>query len=183
MMQRGLTLVELLIAIVIMSVLMGIAIPSFQAWMMNTQIKTATESLFNGIQLARSEAVHRNTNVTFVVGTDTAWWVGCETPLADSADADAIADCPVTIQSRSSGETSKAVLTVTPAGATTVTFNGLGRVTGNLDMTSSVTQIDVDVSAADLDALQSREMRILVSGGSVRMCDPNIVQAGDPRIC
>lgn len=183
MKQRGVTLVELLIAIVIAGILMGIAVPSFQAWMMNTQIKTATESLFNGIQLARGEAVRRNTNIVFIVGPSTTWQVGCEVPLADGADADTIADCPTTLQFRPSGDTSKAALTITPAGATTITFNGLGRVTGNIDTTAAITQLDVDVSAVDLDPSKSREMRVLISGGSVRMCDPNVTQAGDPRTC
>jgi type IV fimbrial biogenesis protein FimT len=82
------------------------------------------------------------------------------------------------------------VLTATngPAAATTVTFNGLGRVTG----AAPITQIDVrhvtdPIGGNCQPAGPMRCMRLNISsGGQVRMCDPAVnpaVDPTDPRLC
>lgn len=176
------SLIELMVALVILGVLMGVALPEFRVWLWNARIRTAMESLNNGMQLARAEAVRRNTDVQFVLtGADTGWRVGCEIPEAD-LDGDGKDDCPETIQSRSGGEGSRDVaLAVTPADALMVTYNGYGRVTANNDASAAITQLDVDTT--HLDPAQSRNLRLLISGSSVRSCDPNVTTAGDPRLC
>ena len=75
--QQGVTLIELLIAIAIVAILAGIAVPNFTTWLQNTQIRTATEAVKNGLQLARAEAIRRNEPVNFVLSsvTGTNWTV------------------------------------------------------------------------------------------------------------
>ena len=65
--QHGFTLVEVMVAIVILGILFGIALPTYRVWIQNVQIRNAAESIQNGLQLARTEAVKRNTNVAFVL--------------------------------------------------------------------------------------------------------------------
>lgn len=67
--QRGVTLVELLIGLTIVGVLLAMGAPSFSSWVQNTQIRTATEAVLNGLQLARAEAVRRNTLISFQLVT------------------------------------------------------------------------------------------------------------------
>lgn len=179
--SRGVTLVELMIAVVIIGILVSLAFPSFRTWLINVQIRTAAEAINNGLQLARGEAVRRNTNIQFVLtGAATAWSVGCETAVAD-LDGDGQDDCPAVIQSRAAGDGSAAAsLAVTPAGATMVTFNGYGRVRSNNDGSNAITQLDVSSTQITTGL---RNLRILVSGGSVKFCDPNITTVGDPRAC
>lgn len=167
--QRGMTLIEIMITLAIMGILLMIGMPSFNTWLANTQVRTGAEGLTNGLQLARAEAVRRNGNVTFVLGTQTGWTVS----VASSGEV---------VQSRSEEDGSKnATVTVTPLGATTLTFNGYGRVTTNADASPAITQIDVGSST--LAASETRALRItLGSGGNVRMCDPALA-AGDPRAC
>lgn len=180
---QGFTLVELMITIVIASILAAIAIPAFRAFLLNMQIRTATEAINNGLQLAKGEAVRRNTNVRFDLGSGTGWTVGCETAVADS-DGDGLADCPAVIQSRATGEGSAStVVTTTPAGATTITFNGFGRVVANADGTDSITQFEIDVPPEVLSASISKNLQIRTTGGSIRVCDPNNSVPGDARAC
>lgn len=181
--DNGFTLIEVLVTITIVAILATLAVPSFRAFIMNIQIRTATEALNNGLQLARGEAVRRNANVTFTMGAGSSWTVACETPVPDS-NADGMEECPAVIQSRSSEEGSTlATVAATPADATMATFNGLGRLTANDDASASISRLDVDMPEATLAADQSKELRILINGGSIRMCNPNITTAGDARAC
>ena len=178
----GFTLIELMIAVSLLGVLLAIGVPAMRDWITNTQINTAAEAINNGLQLARSEAVRRNTNVHFTLGTNSAWIVGCETIQADN-DGDGVDDCPGIIQTRLAVETTQVIVNVTPAGAGMVTFGPLGRVTVNADTSQPITQLDVSVPDSVIDPAVRRDMRVLVSGGSVRLCKPSLSLSNDPRAC
>lgn len=59
--NRGFTLISLLIAIVIMGIMLAIGIPSFQSTALSSTLGSYTNKLIAGTQLARSEAMKRNT--------------------------------------------------------------------------------------------------------------------------
>jgi type IV fimbrial biogenesis protein FimT len=133
------------------------------------QIRAAAESMTNGLQTARGEAVHRNANVTFVLGNQS----GYQVIYVDSSGVQTV------VRTRSENEGSRtAAVAVSPAAATQVTFNGFGRVAANADGTASITQLDV--TSASVPA-NSSPMRVVVAN-DVRMCDP-AVAAGDTRAC
>lgn len=67
--QAGMTLVELMIGLAVFGILVMMALPDYTAWIQNTKIRNAAESVQNGLQLARAEAIRRNTDVTFAFGT------------------------------------------------------------------------------------------------------------------
>jgi type IV fimbrial biogenesis protein FimT len=167
--SAGFTLIELMIVIVILSIMLLIALPNFAIWMQNTQIRTAGEAVLNGMQLARAEAIRRNVNVELRMDVSSGWTAR-------------VPDTGEVIQSRLAGEGSAAALvTITPAGAKTVTFNSFGSVATNADGTATVTEIKVDSAA--IAAADSRELCILVrAGGNVRMCDPQVAVT-DTRSC
>lgn len=158
--QSGFSLIELIVTIVVLGISLAIAVPSFQAWLQNSQIRNAAESIQNGLQRARAEAVTRNTSVEFVLGNNSAWIV--RLPGSTSA-----------LDSRTSNEGSSNVIrTVIPATASTVTFNNLGGITANADASPAFSQIDL--SSATLPAPATRPLRITLGiGGNIRMCDPN----------
>jgi type IV fimbrial biogenesis protein FimT len=166
----GFTLIELMIAITIMALLLFIALPNFSIWMQNTQIRTAGEAILNGLQLARAEAIRRNTIVELRMDTASGWTVSVVGPPAEA------------IQSRLPGEgTATAVVTIAPAGATKITFNGFGSIANNIDGSAAITEIKID--SASIAAADSRELCVLVrTGGTVRLCDPQVV-ATDTRTC
>jgi type IV fimbrial biogenesis protein FimT len=165
--QSGVTLIELLIGIAILGVLGTIAVPSYTEFIANTQIRTITESVRNGLQLARAEAVKRNATVTFTLNAgNTSWVVGCAT---------ATANCPATIQSKAAKEGGAGTVTVAVTGANPVSFTNLGGVV-------AISQVDVDSST--ISTASSKNLRVRVgAGGNVRVCDPNISVTTDTRYC
>ena len=58
--QSGFTLVELMIAIAVVAVLLGLALPSFQQSMRSNRVATATNEMIAALSLARSEAIRNN---------------------------------------------------------------------------------------------------------------------------
>lgn len=189
--QRGFSLIELMLALVIVSVLLGLALPNYRVWVQNQQARAAAESVLNGIQLSRSEAVKRNGTVRFVLcgpgGGGTAAWevlaasAGAPAPGVSQA-CGALSTAAVDeerVQEHSSDEgTGLALIAILPAGSDTLTFSSLGRVIPNADGSDPITSVAVTTASGD------RGLNILVGpGGNARMCDPHIVAATDPRRC
>ena len=68
--QEGFTLIELMITLVVLVIALGIGLPSFATWIKNNRIDTATRTLAVALQLARNEAVSRQTVITVDSGGD-----------------------------------------------------------------------------------------------------------------
>jgi len=62
--QQGFTLMELMVAIAILAILISIAAPSFTHLIARKQVDSFTTQVVGAMQLARSEAITRNTNVS-----------------------------------------------------------------------------------------------------------------------
>lgn len=69
---RGLTLIELMIALTILAILMALAVPSFKDAALNSSLRAISSNLYASAQLARSEAIKRNAVVTLCRTTDGA---------------------------------------------------------------------------------------------------------------
>ena len=188
--QRGITIIEVLVAIAIVGLLMALAAPSATNWIQNNQLRSAADSILNGIQIARIEALKRNTRVSFQL-TDpasTAWQVCLYDVAADDCTADPV------IQSKSASEGTpnarvgaESVFTDTdnvlapgdgmPA---SVTFDSFGRVAP----VAPVNIARVDVRNPTLSSADERRLEIIVSvGGQVSMCDPRLSKAINPQGC
>lgn len=186
---RGFSLIEMLIAIAMLGILLTVGLPSYANWLQNAHVRTAAESIRDGLQLARAEAVRRNAPVRFQL---TSGGVG----LSDwnvAASSDAGTTFTVLIQSRSGAEgstnarvgvsaaaqPSPAYSTALTAGAglpASVVFNQFGQ--SNAGITR------VDVTNAAVSAENMRRLVLLVSvGGRIRMCDPRLVLANNPQGC
>lgn len=168
----GFTLIELMITIIIMAIVMAAAMPAYTVWIQNTHIRNAAESILNGLQRARAEAVARNVNVEFILN-DRAWLVR----VVGAAD---------NIDSSPAGQVSSNIsMSIFPAATpalSTVTFSNLGVVTPNTPASGSMEQIDID--STSLSPAESRDLRVMIRpGGAPRMCDPNVGSSTDPRHC
>lgn len=192
--HRGFTLVELMITVAVLGIVLMIALPNMGTWIQNTQIRTSAESMQSGLQLARAEALKRNVSVRFQLvdnltsscalsATGRNWVISLAdtTALCDVDPSETLA--PRIIQKRSGAEGSPNA-EVTATGGSSVVFSGLGRAAAG-----SLTQIDIrnTVNGACKTPAGSEPMRCLRitvnSGGSVRMCDPAVNEATDPRMC
>lgn len=161
-----------MVTVAVLAVLMTLVAPLGLEWIANSRIRTASESMLAGIQLARTEAIRRNTPVEFVLesGASAGWTV----QLSHSGEQ---------IQSRSSGEgTTQVALTVTPGNADRISFDGLGRRTANANASAPIEAISLD--STTLPAASSRDLRLQLGlSGQIVMCDPNVVDNNDSRRC
>ena len=209
---RGFSLIELLIAMAIAGILLGLGAPSYQAWITNAHIRTTAEAIQNGLQLARGEAVRRNTQISFQLmsGVDDTcilsapntpissdWVVSFDPPASACAaaplnEAFRVTDAannppPRIIQVRSAAEGSRNV--VVSAGQTLFTFNGLGRLVANPGGNPVPIDVSNPLAGACVGAAgQVRCLRVTVSpGGQIRLCDPAYPTTGalaiDPQRC
>lgn len=184
--KGGFSLIELMVGMAIFGILLSLAAPSFSSWIRNAKIRTTAESVQNGLQLARAEAVKRNSAVRFQLTTTTtsscalstagpSWVVSMDivtsaTNKCENAASDTTA--PRIIQLRNGAEASDNNTTLL-ANQTSFVFNGMGRLTSTPDT------ISVSNSTAGLSCMTTggtgtvRCLQVVVSaGGQIRMCDP-----------
>lgn len=191
---RGFSLIELMLALVIVALFLTMGVPAFAQFLQNTQIRNAAETTLAGINLARAEAIRRNATVRFQLVSDLT--AGCSlsattlnwvVSLADPAGACEVAPsetvAPQIVQKKSAAEGSKNAAVTTTGGAAIV-FNGLGRVSG-----AGITRLNfsnLSGSCEHVDAVNGtmRCLQIRVStGGQTKMCDPKVGDTTDPRHC
>ena len=77
--EPGFTLVELLITIVVVSILLAAGVPAFQSFIKNSRVTSQTNDLISTIQLARSEALKRGTNMVVCASSDQTTCTGKDT--------------------------------------------------------------------------------------------------------
>lgn len=181
--QRGITMVEIMVSIAILAIVIAMAAPNMAQWVQNTQIKSSAQNVLTGLQLARGEAVRRNAKVTFTLtgagganGGQTDWTVGCVTVTAT---------CEAQIQSGSGADgganarlgVSTAPLTATNYATPIAAGSGMG---GNPSVTftafgqadpaqTNITRIDVTIPTY----ANARRLVIRIpAGGSATLCDP-----------
>ncbi len=169
----GMSLIEMVIAMAIVSVLFAMGAPSFFTWVAGLQLRAAAEGIMSGLQLARTEAAKRNQQVDFtIVSTSGAGW--SVTLTADGT----------VIQTRSSAESNPSVrVTATPA-VGVITFNNLGQRVVPAAVVGTVTLAMDNAHAGDCQPAGSiRCMNIQIPvGGQIKMCDPAL-PSSDPRGC
>jgi prepilin-type N-terminal cleavage/methylation domain-containing protein len=151
MRNRGFTLIEIMVALAIFGLLIALAGPQLSAFLANSQVRNASESILNGVQQAQATAMRDNlpTKLALTTTTGTGGW---EIIVADPATntvpaANPATPCgaPVACAVGAVCNPEKlfcladgapyAQLAPTPADATAISFDGFGRIQCNTDNT------------------------------------------------
>ena len=183
--RRGFTLIEILITLSIVGIVLALGAPAFGAWIQNTQIRSAAESMLTGIKLARTEAAKSNcashfqlTDTGGTLSTAGPYWLVVSDAFDDGAKVVCDPDQPTIVRSRVSVDgTANAVYA---ASQDNTDFDSLGRIAGGL-------VVDVTNPTGGACVASSGPMRclriIVTAGGQARMCDPAVTDASDSRKC
>ncbi|MDX9995379.1 MAG: GspH/FimT family pseudopilin [Rhodocyclaceae bacterium] len=191
--HAGFTVIELMIAIVLLAILLTLGTPAFSIYISNVKLRSTAETFFSGIQMARSEAIRRNTNVDFVLtnndvsGTNInpAASANGRNWLVRTSDLASFIESKTGAESGGSRADEASPVQVTGSVAT-VTFNGLGSTTLP---TAAVFQFtNPSGGACTADGGPMRCLNVVVSpSGQARLCDPAVTAAqtaaGDTRGC
>ncbi len=68
--QIGVSLIEVLIGIALLSILLALGVPQYGTFLANARLKATTDGLVSGLSLARAEAVKRNARVEMILTDD-----------------------------------------------------------------------------------------------------------------
>src|SRR5690606_21426092 len=85
--QRGVTLIEMMIVVIIVGIIAAVAVPSFDNYFERQRVKRAAEDIYGLILQAKSEGPIRDVGMSVSVDTDT-WCVG----FSDTANCDCAAN-------------------------------------------------------------------------------------------
>lgn len=190
--SRGFTLIEMMIALVVLAILLMMGMPAFAIYIQNAKLRSTAESLQAGLQTARAEAVKRNAQIEFILTTDPGnsgsvattnlsttgqnWLIRYQDPatLLYSFIEGKVAE-----EGSGQGSTTTVVTTGTTS---SITFNGFGGTT--LGSAASFALTNPTGGLCKAAGGPMRCLTIVVSvGGQVRMCDPAVTTTGDTRKC
>lgn len=90
--QKGFTLIELMVTLVVAGILLALGVPSYVDWIRDSRMDTATRSLAGALKQARNEAISKQTVITVgsgITGNLGNWATGFHFYVDDDGAGDA----------------------------------------------------------------------------------------------
>ena len=180
---RGFTLIELLIAVSIFVFLIMLAGPNLTTFMANSQIRSATDAMLNGVQQAQASAVRGNTLARLVVDptTGTGGWQVLQT--VDGGEPSP--PNPIQIYTVRDGAP-KTTVTPVPGDAREITFDGFGRIVPNSARDPADTSPTLTCLKVTHPLSGTRKLNVAISntgtGIGTKLCDPAAAST-EPQAC
>jgi type IV fimbrial biogenesis protein FimT len=190
----GFSLIELLIVLAVAGVLVALGFPIMGKWLKNSQVRSAAETLQNGLRYAQTQAVTQNLQTALVLtnnpgggATSTAavnpassWYSTTVTSINGVANLNAAANPATGLQTGSLGNIAAGISIAGTAAA--VCFNSFGRLTANTTPgpTNAACTLPTTPAANPVFTYSitqtgsDRPLRVILGlNGQVRMCDPS----------
>lgn len=142
--SRGFTLVELVIAVLILAILVSLALPSFQSTIRSNRLSASTNQLVSAISLARSEAIKNTSGAGVCSSSDGAscagvadwsvgWLVWADRPDAGTGVGNGVFNAGTDVVLRYSQGPAQMRI-AGPAAVNDVRFDRRGRLAGAADL-------------------------------------------------
>lgn len=197
--HRGFSMVEMAVTLAVLGILLASAMPSLGDWMVNARIRNTAESIHEGLQKARTEAVRRNQSITFWMvttadpkvlsddcttnATGGSWVVSVADPTSKCSVAPSTTTDPQIVAARAVGNGGDGVSVSAKqsdgnTAATSVTFNAFGQVANG----TPIRQITVN-DGGDASSTRRKYKIMISTGGRSLVCDEAVTTPGDTRAC
>jgi type IV fimbrial biogenesis protein FimT len=169
-MHKGLTVIELLIGIAIISLTLTMTIPSLTTYIQNNRIRSLADELQASLATTKYEAIKRNSRISLVL-SGTGWTIQVPTSTETVA----------TTLLKKAAVNSQQNITIF-ASSNNISFNSQGRLSAGSDaITADIGPLDKAKCLAQGGT--NRCLRLQISpAGQIKLCDPQLPSA-DPRSC
>jgi len=176
----------MLVTMVVMGLLVALSMPAMSAWIRNSRLRAASDSLQDGIRLAQAEALRRSHQVVFSLTDDkptTTTYTAKSNGKNWAAKTVQRVSTTEPIEFIEAGVLSELDSSITVTGPKSICFNSIGRLVANdapgtnagqcILPTNTPPMQAYDITYSDAVAGRDRPLRVTVAlGGQVRLCDP-----------
>ncbi|MEN8168656.1 MAG: GspH/FimT family pseudopilin [Pseudomonadota bacterium] len=172
--EKGFTLIELMITVAILSVVLGIAVPSMSSFMDKRRVIDAAEAVHSMLVYARSEAIARSTNVAARIDANA---MGVSTNTACNP-SHILTDASPCVLSVDGVNVLKRVVTSDYPGVTFATT------TNQITFDPTRGTVPVGQNGTIRVSYEDYEIRVIIGViGRVRLCSPSTAPVGGYKTC
>ena len=122
--KKGFTMAEVLVTISILAIMAAISVPTFISWLPTHRLQTSARQIYDDLNLAKMEAVKRNTDVCVVFYPATEKY----TVFVDKDGSGNLNSGDITLQSKNNVALEKDVDIINTNFGNTIGFNNRGMV-------------------------------------------------------